>query len=118
MIQQPQRRNEMFTIQKAKPVTCALILTSALVVGIAQAKASDEGVISKTAESQGSYCHLTFPAIRPETLGTDHPQLKSAAEGDIVDYYGPCDHDPLGKEEVESQEHDQLIHGLRDYGGD
>jgi len=64
----------MFTIQKAKPVTCALILTSALVVGIAQAKASDEGVISKTTESQGSYCHLTFPAIRPETLGTDHPQ--------------------------------------------
>jgi hypothetical protein len=108
----------MFTIKKAKPVLCALMLTSAFVVGLAQAKASDEGVISKTSDTEGSYCHLTFPAIRPETLGTNHPQLKSAAEGDIIDFYGSCDHDPLGKDEVESQEHDQLIRGLRNYGGD
>lgn len=108
----------MLTIKNAKPAICALMFTSALVVGIAQARANDEGVISKTADSEGSYCHLTFPAIRAETLGTDHPQLKSAAEGDIIDFYGPCDHDPLGKDEVESQEHDQLIRGLRNYGGD
>lgn len=108
----------MFTIKKAKPAICALMLTSALVVGIAQARASDEGIISKTSDSEGGYCHLTFPAIRPETLGTNHPQLKSAAEGDIIDFYGSCDHDPLGKDEVENQEHDQLIRGLRNYGGD
>jgi hypothetical protein len=108
----------MFTIKKAKPALCALILTSAFVVGLAQARANDEGVISKTSDTEGSYCHLTFPAIRPETLGTNHPQLKSAAEGDIIDFYGSCDHDPLGKDEVESQEHDQLIRGLRNYGGD
>ena len=108
----------MFTIKNPKPALCALMLTSALVVGIAQARASDEGIISKTSDSEGSYCHLTFPAIRPETLGTNHPQLKSAAEGDIIDFYGSCDHDPLGKDEVDRQEHDQLIRGLRNYGGD
>jgi hypothetical protein len=43
-------------------------------------------------------------------LGTDHPQLKSPETGDIVDFYGPCDHDPLGKDEVSSQkEEDQLL---------
>lgn len=35
--------------------------------------------------------------------GTDKPQLKPATTGDIIDYYGPCDYDPLGKDEIESQ---------------
>jgi hypothetical protein len=50
-----------------------------------------------------SYCHLKFPAIRPSTVGTDQPQLKSAETGDTVDFYGPCNHDPLGKDEVAHQ---------------
>jgi len=108
----------MLTVKNTKLALGALILSSAFVTGLGQAKASDAGVISKAADTEGSYCHLTFPAIQPETLGTDHPQLKSAAEGDIIDYYGSCDHDPLGKDEVQSQEHDQLIRGLRNYGED
>jgi hypothetical protein len=46
---------------------------------------------------------LKFPAIREETLDWDHPVLKDSTSGDIVDFYGPCDHDPLGKEEVQDQ---------------
>ena len=108
----------MFTIKSTKPVFYALVLASTFVMGIAQGQASDDGIISRTSDSDGSYCHLTFPAIRPETLGTNHPQLKSPTEGDIIDFYGPCNHDPLGKDEVGSQEHDELIHGLRNYGGE
>ncbi len=59
------------------------------------------GVIEATALNKaGTYCHLKFPAIDPQTLSSAKPQLKSASTGDIVDFYGPCDYDPLGWEEV------------------
>jgi hypothetical protein len=62
------------------------------------------GVIGAIALNRSaSFCHLRFPAIRPSTLDSDKPELKSATTGDVIDYYGPCDHDPIGKEEVQSQ---------------
>ena len=48
----------------------------------------------------GTYCHLHFPAIDPKTLSSATPTLLSADTGDMVDFYGPCDHDPLGYEEL------------------
>jgi hypothetical protein len=32
--------------------------------------------------------------------------LKDASDGDIVDFYGPCDYDPLGQQEVMRQRAD------------
>ena len=61
------------------------------------------GVIAMPLNKEGSFCHLRFPAIQGRTLGTDKPQLKPATTADIVDYYGQCDHDPLGKEEIARQ---------------
>ena len=34
---------------------------------------------------------MKFPAIRPRTLDTDHPQLKRPDTGDVIDFYGACD---------------------------
>ena len=51
------------------------------------------GLISKDALAAGDYCHLKFAAIREETLGSPYPVLKDANEGDIVDFYGSCNHD-------------------------
>ncbi len=62
-----------------------------------------EGIISKVAAPQGNYCHLKFPAIREETLFSDHPALKDARDGDIINFSGPCDHDPLGAGEIQAQ---------------
>jgi hypothetical protein len=62
-----------------------------------------EGIISKVSDSSGSFCHLKFPAIREDTLSWNRPVLKALGEGDIIDFYGPCDYDPLGKEEVQRQ---------------
>jgi hypothetical protein len=59
-----------------------------------------EGIILKTPDATGNYCHLKFPAIREDTLFGNRPMLKDPSEGDIIDFYGPCDHDPLGREEV------------------
>ena len=66
-----------------------------------QPKGVKPGVLSAAAlNKEGTYCHLRFPAIRPSTLASDKPQLKPAKTGDIVDYYGACDYNPVGKEEV------------------
>ena len=56
-----------------------------------------------TLNNEGTYCHLRYPAIRPSTLDSKNPELKSPSSGDIVDFYGPCDHDPVGPEEVQTQ---------------
>ena len=45
----------------------------------------------------GTYCHLKFPPIDPGTLASAKPQLAKSGE---IDFYGPCDHDPLGYDEV------------------
>lgn len=62
-----------------------------------------EGIISKVPDPSGQYCHLRFPAIREETFSWPRPVLKDPGEGDIIDFYGPCDHDPLGKDEIQRQ---------------
>ncbi|PYK49286.1 MAG: hypothetical protein DME20_07245 [Verrucomicrobia bacterium] len=77
-----------------------------------------EGVISKVASPSGDYCHLKFPAIREETLYWDRPVLKDASSGDIVDFYGPCDHDPLGKKEILRQRADVQRERSRRLGSD
>jgi hypothetical protein len=77
-----------------------------------------EGVIYKDATPSGDYCHLKFPAIREETLYWDRPVLKDASSSDIVDFYGPCDHDPLGKEEILRQRADLQRERSRRLGSD
>ena len=87
--------------------TTILFLAALLLIGSIgnnRAYAAAEGVISNaTLSSPGNYCHLTFPAIREDTLSSDRPVLKASSEGDIIDFYGSCDHDPLGKDEIASQ---------------
>ena len=62
------------------------------------------GVIGAVAlNKEGTYCHLRFPAIRPSTITSAKPTLKPVASDDIIDFYGACDYDPVGKEEVMRQ---------------
>jgi hypothetical protein len=69
-----------------------------------QPKGVKPGVIGAVALNRdGSYCHLRFPAIRPSTITSAKPTLKPASSNDIIDFYGPCDYDPVGKEEVQRQ---------------
>jgi hypothetical protein len=90
----------MMKIMKAGLAILCLVGT----MGFATAPlAGAAGEISSDAFDAGSYCHVKFPAIREQSLGTRYPVLKDASEGDIIDFYGPCNHDPLGKEEVHAQ---------------
>ena len=59
------------------------------------------GVIHATALNKAStYCHLTFPAIKENTLMSAKPELQDPKTGEIVDFYGPCNYDPLGYDEI------------------
>lgn len=50
----------------------------------------------------GGYCHMKFPPMREHTLSWDKPELNADAEKSI-DFYGPCDYDPTGRDEVNRQ---------------
>ena len=91
----------MKKLKIAKSFLAGLLLVGSF--GTSGALAAAEGVISNATFTAGSYCHLTFPAIREETLSWDRPVLKDPSAGDIIDFYGSCDHDPLGQDEIASQ---------------
>jgi hypothetical protein len=76
-------------------------------IGLGRTSARAEGVISKEVSSEGSYCHMKFPAISEKTLFSDHPQLESSTSADVIDFYGPCDESPTGKNQVIEQRHEE-----------
>jgi hypothetical protein len=91
-------------MKNLKPLLSAVLLSGA--IGFSTTPAQAPRIISKFQLDRGNYCHLKFPAIEEKTLGTSHPTLKDPALGDIVDFYGSCDHDPLGPEEIWQQKLD------------
>ena len=96
-----------------KSFFAALLLVGSF--GVGGALAAAEGVISNEVIIPGVYCHLKFPAIRERTLSWDRPMLKDPSEGDIIDFYGPCDTDPLGEDQVHQQKLERRHHWRRDY---
>ena len=77
-----------------------LLLSSTLFWGV-PAASGQEGVVKVPADAT-SYCHMKFPPIREDTLFSSNPVLNESA-GNIIDFYGSCDHDPRGADEVDTQ---------------
>ena len=98
-------------------VFVSTVLAATLACGAARGWAADGVILKEAVEEEeaagvGNYCHLRFPAIEPGTLGTAHPVLQNPDSGEIIDFYGPCDHDPLGPDEVKNQlEDEQFLRG-------
>jgi hypothetical protein len=88
-------------MKNVKSTLSLLLLAS--VLGAGGAALAADGVLSKDEFAAGSYCHMTFPAIRPSTLADGQPQLKSSTTGDVIDFYGSCDESPVGKDQIQSQ---------------
>ena len=77
-----------------------------------------EVVISKVPDPSGSFCHLKFSAIREDTLFSDRPVLKDPSEGDVIDFYGPCNYDPLGRDSMLRQRFEHQLRMRKEYGRD
>ena len=91
----------------------ALLFTSAL--GALNNAMAADGILFKQEATPGSYCHLKFPAIRQSTLDDDQPVLKDSSTGDVIDFYGSCDEDPLGKDQVHEQKLEAQHRWAHDY---
>ena len=86
-------------MRKSISVLTNLLLSSTLFWGVPAVEA--DNVILKVPADAGSYCHQKFPAMREDTLSWDRPVLDGATN--TIDFYGPCDYDPLGVDEVRAQ---------------
>ena len=93
-------------MKTAKTIFAALLLVSK--IAASSMALADDGAIEKDV-APGSYCHQKFGAIDPSTLDSDHPSLRDSTSGDIIDYYGPCDETPDGKDQVWQQKLDRLF---------
>jgi len=89
-------------MKTGKAVLAGLVLATTMGVSLTAAIGAS-GLISNDVATEGSYCHMKFLAIDEETLGSEYPVLMNPNSGDVIDFYGPCDHDPLGKDELHSQ---------------
>lgn len=83
-------------------IGAAVVSAGVLTMGAGPAVAQ-EGILLKVRAGETNYCHLKFPAIRPDTLGWDRPVLQNPSTGEIVDFYGPCDFDPTSEAAVKMQ---------------
>jgi hypothetical protein len=93
---------EVINMKSIKSLMSVMFLTGALgLSSVSAGAAGAENVISQDVLTAGSYCHTKFESIREDTLASSQPVLKDT--DDIVDFYGPCNHDPVGKEEIQAQ---------------
>ena len=83
----------------------ALMMAVSLVghLGFASLSNAADGIVSKEPLADSGYCHMKFPAIDWRRSSAEQPVLKSPSPGNLIDFYGPCDHDPLGKDEAQEQ---------------
>ncbi len=98
-------------MKSMKLVVWVLCMGGAIGLGGTWARAED--VIFKDVLTESSYCHTKFESIREETLAWSQPVLKDTDE--IVDFYGPCNHDPVGKDEIQSQKIEKQHRFEREY---
>jgi hypothetical protein len=87
-------------MKKSISLVTNLLMSSTLFVGVPSV-GGQEGVL-KVPSDMTSYCHMKFPPIREDTLFSVNPLLDESA-GNIIDFYGSCDHDPLGADEIKAQ---------------
>ena len=87
-------------MKKSVSLLCNLLLSSTLFWGVPSAEAQE--IISSVPAGTTDYCHLKFPAMREDSLSWERPVLDSTT-GSVVDFYGPCDYDPLGVDEIRVQ---------------
>ena len=96
------QRKEVRNMKIATSFLAALLLAGTL--GALNNAVAQDGVLSEDQLAGTGYCHEKFPAIRQSTLGDDQPALKDSSTGDVIDFYGPCGENPVGKDQVRTQE--------------
>ena len=87
-----------------------LLLTSTLFWGVPLAYGEEldsEEMISTVPGELPAYCHIQSPAMREDSLSSTHPVFDDSTVN-AVDFYGPCDYDPLGIDAVKTEQRIRL----------
>lgn len=81
-----------------------LLLASTLFWGVPLAYGEElsSGQVVRVPASEASYCHMKFPPMREDSLSWSQPVFDDSSAA-IIDFYGSCDYDPLGKDEIRVQ---------------
>ena len=87
-------------MKKSVSLLSNLLLSSTLFWAVPSVEADE--MISMVPTDTTAYCHLKFPAMREDTLSWQQPVLDPLS-GNIIDFYGPCDYDPTGVDEIRAQ---------------
>jgi hypothetical protein len=93
-------RREVNKMTKGVFLLCNLLLSSTLFLAAPAVEA--EEVISRVPRDRTVYCHPKFPTMRVDAMSMDHAILDPLA-GNVADFYGPCDYDPAGLDEIRVQ---------------
>jgi len=101
-----QKRKKGGEIMKNFKANLSMLLVVG-VLGTSGAALAADGVEVEGQLAPGSYCHEKFTAMNKRSLGDNQPELKQSTTGDIVDYYGPCDENPTGKDQIATQKLEQ-----------
>jgi hypothetical protein len=107
------QRKEVRDMKIATSLLAAVLFTGAL--GAFNNAIAEDGILSKDQLTGTSYCHEKFPAIRQSTLGDDQPQLKDLSTGDVIDFYGPCNENPVGEDQLLTQRLENQHRWEREY---
>ena len=70
-------------------------------LGAVSSAIAQDGVISEQELTPGNYCHEKFPAISGSSIAGNNPEVNPT--GDVIDFYGSCDENPTGKDQVQAQ---------------
>ena len=95
----------------ATSLLAAVVFTGTL--GALNNAVAQDGILSKDEFGRTGYCHMTFPAIAHHPLGNDQPELSS--KGAVIDFYGPCGENPLGKDQIQAQKLENQQRWEREY---
>jgi hypothetical protein len=89
-----------------------LLLSSTLFWGVplAYGEELNSGQVVRVPANEASYCHMKFPPMREDSLSWKQPVFDESSAA-IIDFYGSCDYDPLGSEEIRVQRRLKL-HGV------
>src|SRR4051794_6332995 len=95
-------RKEVRRMKIAKSFLAGMLLAGSLGAFSNAMAADNDGYIEKVPLSTSNYCHEKFPAIEQQTLGANDPTLRN--DQDVIDYYGPCNEKPAGKDQQRQQQ--------------
>ena len=72
-----------------------------------------DGVISKDELTANSYCHEKFHAMTGTSLDTDNPVINNS--GAVIDFYGSCNENPVGEDQIQDQKLEAQHRFTNDY---